>query len=67
MVEHTIRAFDKDLHQVGRKIAEMGQLDAKQIDDAIEALIKRDTSLAKGSSQRMIESMSCSGKSRRRS
>ena len=47
MVEHTIRAFDKDLHQVGRKIAEMGQLDAKQIDDAIEALIKRDTSLAK--------------------
>ncbi len=47
MVEHTIRAFDKDLRQVGDKIAEMSRLDAKQINDAIEALIKRDTALAR--------------------
>jgi phosphate transport system protein len=47
VVEHTIRAFDKDLRQVGDKIAEMGRLDAKQINDAIEALIKRDTALAR--------------------
>ena len=47
MIEHTIRAFDKDLRQVGGKIVEMARLDAKQIDDAIEALIKRDIALAK--------------------
>ena len=47
MVEHTIRAFDTDLHQLAGKIAEMGRLDAEQIGDAIEALIKRDAGLAK--------------------
>ena len=47
MVEHTIRAFDTDLRQLAGKIAEMGRLDAEQISDAIEALIKRDAALAK--------------------
>jgi len=47
MVDHTIRAFDTDLQQLGGKIAEMGRLDDKQIAGAIEALVKRDTTLAK--------------------
>jgi phosphate transport system protein len=46
MVNHTIRAFDTDLHQLASKIAEMGSLDDRQIADAIEALIKRDATLA---------------------
>jgi len=47
VVEHTIRAFDTDLHELAGKITEMGRLDAEQIGDAIEALIKRDAALAK--------------------
>jgi phosphate transport system protein len=46
MADHTIRAFDADLHQLASKIAEMGHLDDRQIGDAIQALIKRDTTLA---------------------
>ena len=47
MIEHTTRAFDSDLHELARKIAEMGRLDGEQIADAIDALTKRDTALAK--------------------
>ena len=47
MIEHTTRAFDADLHELARKIAEMGRLDNEQIADAIAALVKRDTALAK--------------------
>lgn len=47
MIEHTTRAFDSDLHELARKIAEMGRLDGEQIADAIDALAKRDTALAK--------------------
>ena len=46
MVNHTIRAFDTDLEELAGKIAEMGRLDGEQIADAIDALVKRDTSLA---------------------
>lgn len=46
MADHTIRAFDADLHQLAGKIGEMGRLDDRQIGDAIEALIKRDATLA---------------------
>jgi len=46
MVEHTIRAFDADLQELGRKIADMGRLDDEQIAAAIEALVKRDEALA---------------------
>ena len=35
MIEHTTRAFDSDLHELARKIAEMGRLDGEQIADAI--------------------------------
>jgi phosphate transport system protein len=46
MIEHTIRAFDTDLQELAGKIAEMGRLDSEQIADAIDALVKGDTSLA---------------------
>ena len=36
-----------DLQELARKIAEMGRLDGVQIGDAIDALVKRDTALAK--------------------
>jgi phosphate transport system protein len=47
MVEHTIRAFDTDLQELVRKIADMGRLDDEQIAGATEALMKRDTVLAR--------------------
>jgi len=47
MIEHTTRAFDADLQELASKIAEMGRLDGEQIADAIDALTKRDTALAK--------------------
>jgi phosphate transport system protein len=47
MVEHTARAFDADLQELARKIAEMGGLAEKQIMGAIEALAKHDITLAK--------------------
>jgi phosphate transport system protein len=47
MVEHTIHAFDVDLQELARKIAEMGGLAEKQITDAIEALLKHNIALAK--------------------
>ena len=46
MIEHTIRAFDADLQELARKIAEMGRRDDEQIATAIEALVKRDNALA---------------------
>ena len=47
MVDHTTRAFDPELQELARKIAEMGGLAEKQITDAIEALGKRDIALAR--------------------
>src|SRR6266446_3033912 len=46
MSEHTIRAFDTDLQELARKVAEMGGLAEKQIADAVAALARRDTVLA---------------------
>jgi len=46
MSEHTIRAFDTDLQELARKVAEMGGLTEKQIADAVAALARRDTVLA---------------------
>jgi phosphate transport system protein len=43
MSEHTIKAFDTELQELARKIAEMGGLAERQIAAAIEALAKRDT------------------------
>ena len=46
MPEHTIKAFDADLQELARKVAEMGGLAEKQVGDAVEALAKRDVALA---------------------
>src|SRR4051794_26338663 len=46
MSEHTTKAFDADLQEIARKVAEMGGLAEKQIADAVAALAKRDTELA---------------------
>jgi phosphate transport system protein len=46
MTDHTIKAFDSDLQDLARMIAEMGGLAEKQVADAVDALVKRDASLA---------------------
>jgi phosphate transport system protein len=48
MMEHTIRAFDADLQELARMIAEMGGLAERQIGEALDALNRRDTELAGG-------------------
>ena len=47
MIDHTARAFDADLQELARKIAEMGGHAETQVTDAIEALMKNDIALAK--------------------
>jgi phosphate transport system protein len=46
MMEHTIKAFDADLQDLGRMIAEMGGLAERQIGDALDALSRHDMELA---------------------
>jgi phosphate transport system protein len=46
MSEHTHKAFDADLQEISRMVAEMGGLAEKEIGDAVDALVKRDTALA---------------------
>jgi phosphate transport system protein len=46
MMEHTIKAFDADLQDLGRMIAEMGGLAERQIGDALDALSRHDAALA---------------------
>ena len=41
--EHTAKAFDTELQELNRMIAEMGGLAEKQVADSIDALTKRDT------------------------
>src|SRR5271169_3349073 len=45
-VDHTTKAFDTDLQEITRKVAEMGGLAERQISDATRALVERDTDLA---------------------
>ena len=44
--QHTAKAFDVDLQDLARIIAEMGGLAEKQIADSVSALAQRDTTLA---------------------
>jgi len=44
--DHTTKAFDSDLQEIMRKVAEMGGLAEKQIADAVQALLERDAELA---------------------
>jgi len=45
-IDHTAKAFDTDLQEIMRKVAEMGGLAERQITDATRALVERDTELA---------------------
>ena len=47
MTDHTVKAFDKELSDLGVKIAEMGGLAEKMLTDAIDALIRLDLDLAR--------------------
>ena len=44
--QHTTKAFDVDLQDLARMVAEMGGLAEKQVADSVDALAKRDTALA---------------------
>jgi phosphate transport system protein len=44
-VDHTAKAFDTDLQEITRKVAEMGGLAEQQIADAVQALVDRDVEL----------------------
>ena len=46
MSEHTTKAFDVDLQDIARLVAEMGGLAEKQVADAVDALAKRDAERA---------------------
>ena len=43
--EHTTKAFDGDLQELTRLVAEMGGLAERQIVDSVDALVRRDTVL----------------------
>jgi len=47
MMEHTIKAFDADLQELARMIAEMGGLAERQIGEALDALNRHDSALAR--------------------
>ena len=40
--EHTTKAFDSDLQELTRLVAEMGGLVERQITDSVDALVRRD-------------------------
>jgi phosphate transport system protein len=46
MPEHTMKAFDADLEELSRMVAEMGGLAEKEIADSVMALARRDVDLA---------------------
>ena len=46
MPEHTAKAFDIDLQELTRMVAEMGGLAEKQIADSVDALARRDAAFA---------------------
>src|SRR5262245_2919327 len=46
MSEHTIKAFDTELQELARKVAEMGGMAERQIADAVASLVRRDTAQA---------------------
>ncbi|GAA4643911.1 phosphate signaling complex protein PhoU [Pontixanthobacter gangjinensis] len=48
MNDHTVKAFDEDITRLRGLIAEMGGLAELSIQEALEAMVKGDLSLAKG-------------------
>lgn len=47
MIQHTVRSFDAELEQLGRKIAEMGGIAEKMVVDSMDALSSLDADLAR--------------------
>jgi phosphate transport system protein len=47
LTEHTHKAFDVDLQELSRMIAEMGGLAEREVGDAIDALNRRDVALSR--------------------
>jgi phosphate transport system protein len=47
MSEHIAKAFDADLQDLNRMVAEMGGLAEREIADCVQALTRRDTALAR--------------------
>jgi phosphate transport system protein len=47
ITEHTTKAFDVDLQELGRMVAEMGGLAEKQIAESVAALTRRDVERAR--------------------
>ena len=43
---HTVKAFDHDLQELARMLAEMGGLAEKQVADSVDALARRDSTMA---------------------
>jgi phosphate transport system protein len=46
MSEHTAKAFDVDLQELNKSVAQMGGLAEKAIADSVDALVRLDTTLA---------------------
>ena len=46
MPDHTVKSYDDDLMEIGRKIAEMGGIAETMLSNSIDALVKGDTVLA---------------------
>ena len=46
MVDHTVKAYDKELDALGRRIVEMGGIAEKMVVDAMDALANADATLA---------------------
>lgn len=46
MTEHTVKAYDQELHELARLVVEMGAVAKRQIRDSIAALANHDESLA---------------------
>src|SRR5258708_9436447 len=59
LAEHTTKAFDSDLQELARMIAEMGGLAERQIVEVIEALTRRDLERARrsGAADAAIDSL----------
>ncbi len=47
MTDHIVKAYDKELDFLGRKIAEMGGIAEKMVSDAMDALVDFDADLAR--------------------
>jgi len=48
MAEHTLKSFDAEIEQLGRKIAEMGGIAEKMLAEAMDALASLNVDLARG-------------------